>query len=200
MMRILLNVAGEIFYADCVIEETKCTGEIIEGDSIFALEGMLDWKYFKSIACNKLYKKSVIGDIRYPVGKLHEDEFTTYKYFHKAKKLVYVDVSKYNYYRGREESITGGTFKENNLLKCEALRERIDFFREHKIDSLEEKMNNVYCWVLLDSMNKCYQHKINGNVFNQIYRQAVKDIDYLKTRPVNNNYIKELTILSQGLR
>lgn len=84
-------------YSDAVMEETACSAQIIEGDAVFALGAMLDWKYFKPNAWNKLYKRQVIGDIRYPKGKIHEDEFTTYKFIYNARKLVYVDISKYNY-------------------------------------------------------------------------------------------------------
>ena len=33
-------------YADCIVVETNCTGNVVEGDNIFALEAMLDWRYF----------------------------------------------------------------------------------------------------------------------------------------------------------
>ncbi|MBR2317955.1 MAG: glycosyltransferase family 2 protein, partial [Spirochaetales bacterium] len=32
-----------------------------------------------TIACGKLYRRRYFETIRYPVGKIHEDEFTTYK-------------------------------------------------------------------------------------------------------------------------
>lgn len=39
---------------------------MVEGDRILALEAMLDWRWFKPVAWNKLYKRDVLGDIRYP--------------------------------------------------------------------------------------------------------------------------------------
>lgn len=139
MISILYNVAQKNnsdiiecsyrnIYKDHILEETNCNAEIINGDYVTALEGMLDWRYFKPVAWNKLYKRNVIKDIRYPVGRLHEDEFTTYKYFYNAKKVSYIDVSKYNYDRTREDSITGRGFSEKNLDACWAFRERVDFF------------------------------------------------------------------------
>ena len=64
---------------DRIEEETNCSAKVVEGDRILALEAMLDWRWFKPVAWNKLYKRDVLGDIRYPKGKLHEDEYTTYK-------------------------------------------------------------------------------------------------------------------------
>lgn len=185
-------------YKDCIQEETTCTAEQIEGDNIFALEGMLDWKYFKPVAWNKLYNRSIIGEIRYPKGKLHEDEFTTYKYFYAAKKLVYVDVSKYNYDRSRTDSITGDKFREANLDACEALRERIDFFRAHHIERLEEKLNNTYCWVLFDRLDRCIEEDIVGGRLDKIVAQAQQDLEFFKEHPIQPEYYRKLTVLSKG--
>ena len=50
------------------------------------------------IACGKLYKKECFESIRFPVGKLHEDEFTTYKIFYKCTKVVFMDKGYYYYF------------------------------------------------------------------------------------------------------
>lgn len=186
------------YYKDCVKEETFCTAEQIVGDNIFALQGMLDWKYFKAVAWNKLYRRSVIGDIRYPKGKLHEDEFTTYKYFYEAKKLVYIDVSKYNYDRSRTDSITGDKFRIQNLDACEALRERIDFFQAHNLNSLEEKLNNTYLWILFDRLDACIEEKIEGEPINRLVEKAQKDVEVFRERPCLPEYYNKLVVLSQG--
>ena len=186
-------------YADCIIEETNCTGNVVTGDNIFALEAMLDWKYFKPNAWNKLYKRSVIGDVRYPKGKLHEDEYTTYKFMYNAKKLVYIDFSFYNYDRRRTDSITGEKFREANLDACWAFRERVDFFEQHGIKSLERKVNDIYCWILLDRAYLCYLNQVNGKKVKALVAQAKKDVPYLRTHDVDPWYIDEFQLLAKGL-
>lgn len=69
-------------YADHVEEETSNTGEMVIGDAAFAMQCQLDWRYFKSGAWNKLYKKSIFEDgKRYPAGRFHEDEFLRTRHF-----------------------------------------------------------------------------------------------------------------------
>lgn len=186
-------------YADCIVEETACTGNVVEGDNIFALEAMLDWHYFKPNAYNKLYKRSVIADVRYPKGKLHEDEYTTYKYMYNARKLVYIDFSFYNYDRRRTDSITGEKFREANLDACWAFRERVDFFDKHGIKSLERKMNDIYCWVLLDRIYQCYCQQVNGPKVKALVELAKQDVEYLQQHDVDPWYIEEFKLLSKGL-
>ena len=56
-------------------------------------------------AWNKLYRKCLFDDIRYPVGRVHEEVATTHKLEHKAKRIVYVRERLY-YYLNRNDSIT----------------------------------------------------------------------------------------------
>lgn len=176
-------------YKDKIQEETVCSGEIVEGDSVMALEGMLDWRYFKPVAWNKLYKKDVFKDVRYPKGKLHEDEYTTYKYFYNANKLVYVDTSKYNYDRRREDSITGKKFREDNLDACWAFRERIDFFYQNNVSKLYSKMNNIYCWFVLDNLHKCYVNNISGEKVDKLLKQIKEDKAFFADKDVKKEYL-----------
>ena len=79
------------------------------------------------VAVNKLYKKELFEDIRYPEGKLHEDEFTTYRLFYKSNKVVYTMLPYYYYYQ-RSNSIMGkrkSVFSPDGL---EAYERMSDFF------------------------------------------------------------------------
>ena len=52
-----------------------------------------------AIAWNKLYHKSLFDTLRYPVGKLHEDEFTTYLAVYRAGKVAVTREPLYAYYQ-----------------------------------------------------------------------------------------------------
>lgn len=83
------------------------------------------------MACGKLFDASLFESIRFPVGKLHEDEFTTYKLFHFASQTVLSKKPLY-YYWQREDSIMGeaGFRLQNKFDYMEALVERAAFFHE----------------------------------------------------------------------
>ena len=55
---------------------------------------------------NKIYKRSLFENIRYPLGLLHEDDAVTYQLIAKAKKIYVSDVILYNYLI-RKDSISG---------------------------------------------------------------------------------------------
>ena len=55
-------------------------------------------------AWNKLYKRELFRDIRYPLGRMMEDQGTTYRIFQQCSKVVYRPVPLYYYYQ-RPDSI-----------------------------------------------------------------------------------------------
>ena len=59
-----------------------------------------------SFAWNKIYKRELFTDVRYPYGMTYEDQGTTYLLFHKAQNIYVSDKILYNYVR-RNDSISG---------------------------------------------------------------------------------------------
>lgn len=87
-----------------------------------------DATYF-IVSWNKLYKASLWQDIRFPKGKIHEDEATTYQVFYLATRGTYVKTPMYGYFSA-PSSITRDAFHLKRLDWMEALSERIVFFEE----------------------------------------------------------------------
>ncbi len=100
--------------------------------SIFLKDDILKALYSKKLnnfAWNKLYKRELFQNIRYPYGKIYEDLFTTYKLFGQAESVV-LDPSKMYYYRIRKDSIMGKARKVINTDKFEAYHEIVKYLDE----------------------------------------------------------------------
>lgn len=124
--------------------EQKKEAELIELSSEQALENIysMDGEIY-TVAWNKLYKREVIADIRYPLRRINEDEFTTYKYIANAKKVVYTKEVLY-YYFYNDNSITT---KQNYVFNTDiydALEERIEYLVGIGYGSLEQKSQRQY--------------------------------------------------------
>lgn len=87
-----------------------------------------DATYF-IVAWNKLYKASLWKNVRFPKGKIHEDEATTYRIFDKIEKGVYVNMPMYAYF-SMPDSITRAKFNVRRLQWFDALDDRIAFLSE----------------------------------------------------------------------
>ena len=85
-------------------------------------------KYFVT-SWDKIYKRELFNDIRFPNGKIHEDMFTTYKLFDLSNTVVYTKKILYGY-RIRKNSITNTSFSEKRFDNLEAIDEIIDYFKK----------------------------------------------------------------------
>lgn len=98
-----------------------------------------------TVAWNKLYSKELFINIRYPNGKLHEDEFISYKLLDIAGDVAFVPVPLYFYYHN-SEGITKRKFSLRRMDIIEAFEERVAYF----ISKKNEKLSSVSCMVLMD--------------------------------------------------
>ena len=87
-----------------------------------ALELMLDDKVATVSACAKLYKKSILERVPFPVGKIYEDFYVVGEHLALAERIVISPLETYNYYR-REGSIVRSTtlYLLKNLLSLNQL-------------------------------------------------------------------------------
>lgn len=111
----------------------------------FLKEYLYDWKY--AIFWNKLFKSSLLKEIRFPVGRKIDDEFFTYKLVCNAKKVVNIDNILYNY-RMRKTSV----MNENDTDRL--IYDRIDCFieRYNYVSDIYPSLKKKYLTKLYDSL------------------------------------------------
>lgn len=103
------------------IQKTDFAKIISSKEAVFAMiykqkkQGLLNY------VCNKVFRKELFNNIRFPVGMLFEDQDVTYKLMHKANTIYVCDKVFYNYYQ-RNGSIMSGFYAPK------ALRDRIDIW------------------------------------------------------------------------
>lgn len=62
---------------------------------------------------NKLYKKGLFNEVKFPEGRNYEDLATIYKLYFKAKNIIVTDYSLYKYWLGNLNSITSNSTIKN---------------------------------------------------------------------------------------
>lgn len=93
-------------------------------------------------AWGKLYHHSLREHLFYPEGKLHEDEYVTYKVFYASTKVVETEKDNYCYFQ-RSSSIMNG-YNIKRLDKIEALKEAVEFFEERNEEELALRARKRY--------------------------------------------------------
>lgn len=97
------------------------------------LNGNLD-----NAAWNKIYRRSVIGNVRYPKGRIYEDVATTYKFIFVAKRTGYLCEPFYYYFK-RKGSIVASSFNSKSRYDCfKGYKERLEFAMKEKLECVED--------------------------------------------------------------
>lgn len=182
-----------------LVETTKFSGiEVIERiyDEISPLKYVVIW--------NKLYKRDLFFNVRFPIGKIHEDEFVNYLLYYKSSLIKYIDYPGYLYYK-RKGSITNSGFNINHIDCLEALNQRHVFFEKHKWKKLTEKNISIMLYLLNKNISLFYTNNecLKDNALDVI-RRSSKDIMQSKYATFRQKticlylciyrYIKHLTI------
>lgn len=85
---------------------------------------------FPVAAWNKLYRRILWSDFRYPVGKICEDAFTTYLLVDRSEKIVQISKPLYHY-RIRANSIMTSKFRPARMDEEEAWRCNYQYLELH---------------------------------------------------------------------
>lgn len=116
-----------------------------------AIIDMIDNNKINVNTWNKLYKRELFENERFPKGKIHEDEFLTYKLIYNSNKVAYINKELYYYYQN-DNGIMNGSNLLKRLDRIEALEERSNFFLKNGDKDLYDKSNTA----LFFALNKLY--------------------------------------------
>lgn len=135
--------------AICNLEKVQEDGNVLSMKSPIKNETCDNVQYLSKLASpsipgwyyvtvwNKLYRREILEEIKFPVNKIHEDEFVIHEIIYKCKKIVSIDEKLYKYVQ-RNGSIMSTIPKVNTLDAVEAICARIQFFEENRLDELLE--------------------------------------------------------------
>lgn len=119
-------------------------------------------------AWNKLYHKSLFENLRYPAGKLHEDEFTTYKAVYAAGKVGATRANLYAYYQN-PEGIMRSDWNPRRMHTLEAVEQQFAFARENGNERFLKKAARQYFFSAYDQLKQ-----VNASKEHSAYRSLLR--------------------------
>lgn len=96
------------------------------------------------VAWNKLYRKEIFDNIRYPKGRLHEDEYVIHRIFYKCNRVAVIGQPLY-FYTIRDGSIVMQMTPQRINHALEALADRVRFSDEHNWSEVMPAVVEQYC-------------------------------------------------------
>lgn len=119
---------NEYFINKMLVTDNRISLTNLEMMKIFFLKGYRE----TLITWNKLYRRKLFytnKNIRFPVGRLNEDIFTTYRLYYVANKIVVINKPLY-YYVLRKESIMGNFSEKNIIAHMDCIKESYIFAKD----------------------------------------------------------------------
>ena len=118
------------------------------------------------VAWGKLYQKELFKNIRYPINKLHEDEYVTYKILFSLNQIALVQHNFYFYFYN-EDSITAN-WSPKRLDSLDALRNQIVFFHANGYErAYNQALLNAAMNILKNYIQLNETEYINGKEKNK---------------------------------
>lgn len=159
----------EYVYSDMICkdncENSPIKDEVITGKEILIHKLMGSGMWYWVVAWNKLYRKTLFKSIRFPNGKIHEDEFIIHKICGECNRVVCVPDVLY-FYVQRKGSITSEKFDIKRLDRAEAELDRCFY-----LININANNNIVYKTLILalNDIQKGYEY-YSISIYNKMRR------------------------------
>ena len=164
--RTRISVSRKVFME----EQTLCTKE-----EIIKAAAVSDTHKLFAYSCTKLYRRQLMGELRFPKGKLYEDIVYTTKLLARADRLVYLDRAEYNYVCEREGSIMGKGLGERIFTdQIPAYREKEAFLRSIGREDLAWQHRYFFYKRLLLYYNRCLREGSGRSVPAAVKKEQKK--------------------------
>jgi glycosyltransferase involved in cell wall biosynthesis len=134
------------------------------------------------ISCGKLYRKKLFNNIRFPIGKYHEDEYTSHHLINEASKISYSNKVLYFYYQ-RPGSITKQNHRSDVI---DAFKDRLNFVIANKLDDLIPFAASNLCWQYL---NLCYEMRLNREDYSDTLYKAKEIRHLMRLRKITDLFL-----------
>ena len=120
-----------------------------------AMEKLAEDHHIKNYPWNKLYRRSLFNNIRYPEGVNYEDIFTTYRLFDKVNFVAYHNKHLYHYIQ-RDDSITYKYNLKDRISMCHNYQERF-YSLSSKYPELSDLLLKGYADIAIDRLIKAIE-------------------------------------------
>lgn len=127
---------------------------------------------------NKLYRKKLFDNIRFPEGKGYEDAYTIYKILYNAEKIAYQDEVLYCWYQNNESYSTKPNNPKKLCFREEALRLQFLYYENNKYSDVKNAaicfyLNQLY--FMLWQLDNVY---VRNSDYKAVRKNLVKNLKY----------------------
>lgn len=160
-----------------------------------AMEAMKEVLLTCSSAGNRLYKRKMLEGLRFPHGRINEDEPFVLRLYERMERIIFLDCDTY-FYRKRKDSITTSDFSVKKVDCVYNSRENLEFVTikaPELIPAAEYKYCKTLLWCYINLFKLKAQHAKTLRI--QIHKEIRKHWKMALTNPYLGVHLKILTLV-----
>lgn len=159
---------SRVFDHDKINDNEVCVDEVITSRQ--AIQKLFEkGSVYFIVAWNKLYKRKLFENVKFPVGRINEDEFVAHRLLGQCKKIACIQDSFY-YYLQRSGSIMGNLKKSNFdycLNRADFMLDRMHYLKSLQMDYYAAKAYLETIYMYLAVFEKENSKNKNESVFKR---------------------------------
>lgn len=136
-----IAMCGRFRVVEDEVTDDNTQSSVVVWNKNEAIERLLTWTNIDHSVCDKIFRKELFNNLRFPENRYYEDMFVTCKLLYRANNVVHIGESKY-YYLNRIDSITHEEFSPKRFDYYYACLE-ISNFIEKELPELKEKSDSL---------------------------------------------------------
>jgi glycosyltransferase involved in cell wall biosynthesis len=185
---------GDVVKESYTMDQTVLTGRQVLTNKLFE-----DHSWIWIVAWNKMYKKALFSEIRYAIGKLHEDEFIAHEIYNQCNNVACTDEPLY-YYVQRTGSIMSQENNIHRLDSAEAYFQRALYLEEKGYDF--STIERTICKGIEEFQKFFYR---NPHAYQGVCKKRVQELQRLFNRSIecgmefSDSYQKQFSRNRKGL-
>lgn len=166
-----------------IIQNKDCKNKTRIFNSKTAIIELFNDNSFGNYMWNKLYKKELFEDIKFPIGKTMEDLAVMYQLFYKSKNIVYNNKQMY-FYVQRKNSILHRREKSLINNRFELSLEKYNFLKSKYPDMIENyKAMLEVCLETFQYLNTQEKKSLCINIYKEIpYKMKIFNMISIKSK------------------
>ena len=132
-----------------------------------------------TVPWSKICRKELFDGIRYPKKSRHDDTWTTWKLYEKAKKSAFIPVV-LHYWRNDPNSFGRRKFDTSHFEGMDAYREQIEYFRQNRKQRYVEIAFASYLEMFFWCYNRMQESGMDVLLLKPYWEYMRKHIGYIR--------------------
>lgn len=155
------------------------SAEILTDKHLYDDNFIAKYSMILTVPWSKICRRKLYNGIKYPLKSRHDDTWTTWKLYEKAKKITFIPIE-LHYWRNDPNSFGRRSFDISHFDGIDAYREQLEYFYKSKKQRYVEIVYAEYVNDIFWCYNRMKESEMDVSLLRPYWQYMKKHIRYVK--------------------